>query len=594
MTLLKSSLYTMKVVFKISPSYMIYCFCWSVFTALYRLILILAMPVVLDAILAGVAISTLIISLVGILSLSLLIDIIFSISESSYASKKEVVIKNALQREIYFKTIEIDIQRYDDPGFYNEFILSSSNYGAKALEFIRTIKILLQNMIIWFFTSAFILQYDFVVVLLVLFAFLGGLMINIIFKKACFKMDVITTPLRRQRDYFHRVFYEPRYAKDLRIHDGLKNTLISGYKRANKNLLHVNLKAAPKFTLLYILQHYFFSVFVYKGLILFYLGYRFFVTGDINIAAFFALYNTVAPLSDIFSSIKNSISDFASNSCYFKKIKEFFETQSIFGTEVNKSEMASLEKIEVKDLSFSYMNESKRIIDNISFAINKGDRIAIVGQNGAGKTTLIKLLLRLYDYNEGEIFYNGKCIRSLSLDKYRKGFSTIFQDYKLFAFTVENNVSMTNDSDESLVREALTTAGIGEKIESLEAGIKTYVTSEYENGVDFSGGERQKIAIARNYYKKNKIIILDEPSAALDALSEKKLYQDILDKTDDTVIFISHRLSTTINCKKIFVLDKGKIVEHGTHEELLLADGIYSNMFKIQSQGYLNDIKTIK
>lgn len=407
-------------------------------------------------------------------------------------------------------------------------------------------------------------------------------------------MDVITTPLRRQRDYFHRVFYEPRYAKDLRIHDGLKNTLISGYKRANKNLLHVNLKAAPKFTLLYILQHYFFSVFVYKGLILFYLGYRFFVTGDINIAAFFALYNTVAPLSDIFSSIKNSISDFASNSCYFKKIKEFFETQSIFGTEVNKSEMASLEKIEVKDLSFSYMNESKRIIDNISFAINKGDRIAIVGQNGAGKTTLIKLLLRLYDYNEGEIFYNGKCIRSLSLDKYRKGFSTIFQDYKLFAFTVENNVSMTNDSDESLVREALTTAGIGEKIESLEAGIKTYVTSEYENGVDFSGGERQKIAIARNYYKKNKIIILDEPSAALDALSEKKLYQDILDKTDDTVIFISHRLSTTINCKKIFVLDKGKIVEHGTHEELLLADGIYSNMFKIQSQGYLNDIKTIK
>lgn len=573
---------------------MIYCFCWSVFTALYRLILILAMPVVLDAILAGVAISTLIISLVGILSLSLLIDIIFSISESSYASKKEVVIKNALQREIYFKTIEIDIQRYDDPGFYNEFILSSSNYGAKALEFIRTIKILLQNMIIWFFTSAFILQYDFVVVLLVLFAFLGGLMINIIFKKACFKMDVITTPLRRQRDYFHRVFYEPRYAKDLRIHDGLKNTLISGYKRANKNLLHVNLKAAPKFTLLYILQHYFFSVFVYKGLILFYLGYRFFVTGDINIAAFFALYNTVAPLSDIFSSIKNSISDFASNSCYFKKIKEFFETQSIFGTEVNKSEMASLEKIEVKDLSFSYMNESKRIIDNISFAINKGDRIAIVGQNGAGKTTLIKLLLRLYDYNEGEIFYNGKCIRSLSLDKYRKGFSTIFQDYKLFAFTVENNVSMTNDSDESLVREALTTAGIGEKIESLEAGIKTYVTSEYENGVDFSGGERQKIAIARNYYKKNKIIILDEPSAALDALSEKKLYQDILDKTDDTVIFISHRLSTTINCKKIFVLDKGKIVEHGTHEELLLADGIYSNMFKIQSQGYLNDIKTIK
>ena len=128
--------------------------------------------------------------------------------------------------------------------------------------------------------------------------------------------------------------------------------------------------------------------------------------------------------------------------------------------------------------------------------------------------------MRLYDYNEGEIFYNGKNIRSLSLDKYRKGFSTIFQDYKLFAFTVENNVSMTNDSDESLVREALSTAGIGEKIESLEAGIKTYVTSEYENGVDFSG-VKGKNRHCTKLLQKNKIIILDEPSAALDALSEK-------------------------------------------------------------------------
>lgn len=589
MVALKSSLYAMKAVFKISPSYMIYCLFWSVFTALYRVILILAMPAVLDAILDGIAIHMLIILLLGVLSLSLLIDIVFSILESSYAAKKIIVIKNALQREIYLKTVETDMHRYDDPDFYNEFILASSNYGAKTLEFIGIIKVLLQNIIVWVLTSAFVLQYDLVVLPLVLFAFLGGLVVNIIFKKACFKMDVITTPLRRQRSYFHRVFYEPRYAKELRIHDELKNLLISKYKRANKEFLHVNLKAAPKFVLLYVLQHYLFSVFVYKGLILFHLGYRFFVAGNINIAAFFALYNTVACLSDILLSIKNAISDLANNSFYFKKIIAFFETQSTFETEAAESEISSLKKIEINDLSFSYTNESKRVLENISLTINSGDRVAIVGVNGAGKTTLIKLLLRLYDFDEGEIFYNGESIRRLSPGKYRKKFSTIFQDYKLFAFTVEHNVSMTNDSDEDKVREALNTAGIREQIESLEHGIKTYVTSEYENGVDFSGGERQKIAIARNYYEKNKIIILDEPSAALDALSEKQFYQDILDKTDDTIIFISHRLSTTTNCNKIFVLDKGKIVECGTHEELMLADGIYSQMFKIQAYGYLED-----
>ena len=320
MVALKSSLYAMKAVFKISPSYMIYCLFWSVFTALYRVILILAMPVVLDAILDGIAIHMLIILLLGVLSLSLLIDIVFSILESSYAAKKIIVIKNALQREIYLKTVETDMHRYDNPDFYNEFILASSNYGAKTLEFIGITKVLLQNIIVWVLTSAFVLQYDSVVLPLVLFAFLGGLVVNIIFKKACFKMDVITTPLRRQRSYFHRVFYEPRYAKELRIYDELKNLLISNYKRANKEFLHVNLKAAPKFVLLYVLQHYLFSVFVYKGLILFYLGYRFFVAGDINIAAFFALYNTVACLSDILSSVKNAISDLVNNSFYFKKI----------------------------------------------------------------------------------------------------------------------------------------------------------------------------------------------------------------------------------------------------------------------------------
>ena len=265
MVALKNSLYAIKVVFKISRLYIIYCFFWSVFTAIYKAILVLAIPVVLNAILDGTEIHMVIISLLSVLLLSLLIDIVFSILESSYAAKKIIEIKNALQKEVYLKTMATDIQQYDNPDFYNEFILASSNYDTKILDCIGIIKVLLQNIIVWIFTSAFILQYDVVVLPLVLFGFFGGLIVNVAFKKTCFQVDLITTPLRRQRNYFHRVFYEPRYAKELRIHDELKKLLISKYKTANKEFLCANLKAAPKFTFLYVLQHYFFTVFIYKG-----------------------------------------------------------------------------------------------------------------------------------------------------------------------------------------------------------------------------------------------------------------------------------------------------------------------------------------
>lgn len=589
MNSVKSCFSAIAAVFKISPSYMLYCICWSIFMALYDMVFIFAMPMTLNNILSGVPIPTIIITLLCILLLTLIIDITFSFLQSSYAEKKKVEISNTLQKSIYIKTVGIDINNYDDPEFYNNFIIASSNYGEKTLKTVDMVKKLVQKILVWIGTSAFILQYDAVVLLLIIFSFLAVLTVNTIFKKTCFKIDLITTPLKRKRNYYHRVFYEPRYAKDLRLHIELPHKLISNYKKANREFLNANLKAAPVFIVLYILQYYFFTLFIYKGVISLYLGYRFFIAENINIALFFALYNTVAPLSDILGQIKDSITEFYSDGLYFEKIKEFLKTPSFVKAPIKDEDISDFNKLEVRNLSFSYKSGLENVLSNICFEIHKGDRIAIVGHNGAGKSTLIKLILRLYDYDLGDISYNNESIKALDARKYREKFSTMFQDYRLFAFSVKSNVAMSPESDDVQIYDALTLAGLKNKIDSLERGIYTPITSEYdENGVDFSGGERQKIAIARNYYKRNKIIILDEPSASLDALSEKNLYQEILKNTDDTIIFISHRLSTTVNCNKIFLMENGRIIEQGTHDELMAANGTYHKMFMLQAQGYVN------
>ena len=251
---------------------------------------------------------------------------------------------------------------------------------------------------------------------------------------------------------------------------------------------------------------------------------------------------------------------------------------------------------EFRNVSFRYQGQETYALKDLDLTLEAGHRLAVVGLNGAGKTTFIKLLLRLYDVTEGQILCNGIDIREFDRNEYFKLFAPAFQEVEVFAFPLSENVSMTtaDETDKAKAEQYIRAAGMGEKLDKLPDGMDTELLKVlYDDGVDLSGGEKQKLALARALYKGAPVVVLDEPTAALDALAEYRLYQSFNGMIGDrSAVYISHRLSSTRFCDSIAMFVAGKMVEHGTHEELLAKGGAYAEMFRVQAQYYIEDDDT--
>lgn len=246
-----------------------------------------------------------------------------------------------------------------------------------------------------------------------------------------------------------------------------------------------------------------------------------------------------------------------------------------------------------ENVSFKYPKAEQYALKNLNLTLKAGERLAVVGLNGAGKSTFIKLLLRLYEPTEGTIYLNGVDVRTYNKRSYYRVFAPVFQDVNLFAFPLSENISMKPpvETDKAAAKKCLVDAGLAEKLKELPQDVDTEVLKViYDDGVDFSGGEKQKLALARALYKKAPVVVLDEPTAALDALAEHKLYQDF-DKLigGKTAVYISHRLSSTQFCDHVAMFAEGELVEYGTHQSLLAKGGAYAEMFQVQAQYYVEE-----
>ena len=314
-------------------------------------------------------------------------------------------------------------------------------------------------------------------------------------------------------------------------------------------------------------------------------------------ASDFILYTgIVAGFSVYFSEITSVITENlrAHKSVSFYREYLNLETEMHHGEgETLSSEVSALE-VEFSHVSFSYREEEgaleKQVLDDVSFKIKAGEKLALVGMNGAGKTTIVKLICGLYKPDGGHIYINGIDITKLDLEDYYKYLAVVFQEAFVYHFTLADNVSCTTDEkmDRKRCVRVMKDAGIWEKVNSLPKQEQTYIDKYIEeDGIQLSGGQRQMLLLARALYKNCKLLLLDEPTAALDAIAESEMYEkyDTLLK-GKTLLFISHRLASTRFCDNILFLENGKILERGTHEELMRAKGTYAHMFEIQSQYY--------
>lgn len=402
-------------------------------------------------------------------------------------------------------------------------------------------------------------------------------------------MDMDMTRNKRITTYIKRVFYEKKYAGEIRLYN-IKNVLFRHHKEAYDGMYDTASGYTKRIMKTNTLRWVIFVAFS-LSLPMLYVAYVVKTTPGVSVASYVAMVTALEFISgNISDCVEHGIAVFK-HGMYARNLQNFLE--EVPDADVSSREIVteSLGDIEFNDVSFTYEGASAPTLKHLNFKIKKGERIAFVGHNGAGKTTLVKLLMGLYDVTDGEIKVSGKNVSTLESKSYHAHFGTVFQDLQVFALPISQNVLMhepENEQERALVVSALEKAQFGEKLKKLPKGIDTMVSKEFDDeGVVLSGGETQKIAIARVFAKDPDIVILDEPSSALDPIAEYNMYKNMMQvSSDKTVMFISHRLSSARVADRIFMLENGEIIEQGTHDELMAQGGKYSAMFYLQAQNY--------
>ena len=308
----------------------------------------------------------------------------------------------------------------------------------------------------------------------------------------------------------------------------------------------------------------------------------------------FSMYVTgIAAFSGSMRDLMQNIVEVGAYRKYYDAIEEYLDLPAKMRENAHLPIPKGEPEIEFRNVSFSYPGQEGYALRNINITLSPGQKLSVVGENGAGKTTFVKLLCRIYDPTEGTIFLDGVDIRDIDFEQYMSLFSTVFQDYKLYALSLKDNVALaeSDNADDRKVETVLRQAGFGDKLDSLPKGLQTLVYRNYDDeGFEPSGGEGQKIALARALFKDAPVIVLDEPAAALDPRAEHEMYQNFnMLIGNKTSVYISHRLSSARFCDCIAVFDNGEIVEHGSHDELTKRGGLYSELWRMQAKYYASD-----
>ncbi len=586
---IKNNLWMIKEIWKYTPTYIIFSILNGIINGLNSFVGIMFLKNVMDYLETGEKF----IKYVNLSVFFLIYWMLMSLYQNWYWQIFIPKIKEKLHMELYcglFKqALRLDLEKYDDPEFYNDFIWSLEQSYLRSTELLRDVELFISHIITSVSLISLILTIDVWITLVILLVSIVRMITSNILNTERRNRFEEYNPVYRMDGYIRRVFMLPDYAKEIRSTD-VKEVLLDEFGKNTFKKNDITKKHSRKLIIfgsicnaLPFLGEVVIYLLLIRGIL---------VTETITLGGLAVATNSIWRISWSMRDLINRIMRFHEHAIYIEKVITFMEYQP----KIISGALAAPEfqKLTIKGLSFSYKKNDETImaLNNVNMEINKGERIAIVGYNGAGKTTLTKLILRLYDPKDGEILYNGINLKDISIEELHKRTVAVFQDYRIFAATIAENVvaGETVEQNRDKILKALKHSTFDSKLEKLPDGINTILTREfYDDGTQLSGGEQQKLAIARAFYKDADIIVLDEPSSALDPDAEYELNNSISEYAKDkTIIYISHRLSTTRNADRIYMFEKGEIIEQGSHDELMKIGGKYAYMFNLQAEKYQN------
>jgi ATP-binding cassette, subfamily B, bacterial len=503
----------------------------------------------------------------------------------------EIVLADRYSKYISTKIMEhasrLDLTSFEDPLFYDKMERARVQ-GTDRIVMIQSTGLLIQQAVTTISLAGGIMVLSpwilAVLIVCVIPAFLG----ETHFAFMGYSLNFRQTPAKREMDYLRIIGGSKESAKELKLF-GLRDFLVGRYTKLSNELHGQNVGLAKR-------RFWFGSLFTLLGALGYYGSYAFViyktVTGKLDIGTFTFMAGAIALASTNIQAVFSTFSTIADQAMFITDLLDFFNLKPrVFSKPGALSVPQPIRKgFEFQDVSFAYPGQTRLVLSNVSFKLAPTERIALVGENGQGKTTIVKLLTRLYDPTGGRILLDGLDLREYELEELWKEIGVIFQDFMRYDLSATENIAIGRIEEQDnvfRVRSAAQKSLAEEVIRKLPKGYEQILGRRFEGGVDLSGGEWQKIALARAYLRDAQLLVLDEPTAALDARSEHEVFQRFADLTKGKMaLLISHRFSTVKMADRILVLENGRIAEQGHHDELLRNKGRYAEMFELQAASY--------
>lgn len=584
--------YIIKNSFKIDKRVFIYFGVFTIISSIYPFINIIFPKYILDELMLSQNVRKLVVLLsVFFLSTSFLGFFISLLQGATYPRLVNIRLK--FMGKLIDKCLETDYKNTEDPDFLNaldtsERAIENDDNGLEGI--LHKLFSLGGGLITLVGYIVMIGRLNIFILLYILISVSLTYYLTLKVKKYEHNREGEISEVERRTNYIYNLMYDFSYGKDLRIF-GLREWIANLFEDFKAKRFDISRDVKMKQLKIGFIDCILLLIregIVYVYLIIMVLDNR------LSIGSFTMYFAAIASFASTMTLIMTDIAHINAQNLYINDLRTFLERKEESEALNPKKLPSGPYEIEFKNVSFKYPGSETYVYEDISFTIKAGQKLAIVGHNGAGKTTLIKLLCRMFEPDSGEILLNGINIKEFAKKDYFQLFQAVFQEIKTMAFSVAENVAATEDNiDRERVLESLQKADMKEKVLAQKKGIDTSMQKILDDdGVEFSGGETQRIILARALYKNGGIVILDEPTAALDALAEKNIYEKFNEMVQNkTSIFISHRLASTSFCDVIAMFEKGKLIEYGSHDELLELNGKYADMFRVQAQYYQENVE---